>query len=114
MNRSLIVLLFLAMSSVALAAGDAHKPKVEPLLKEASVKVVRVTISPGSTLPEHTTPVHATVAAMSGEGRVTIGKKTTALPLHGAVFLPKKIPHSVINTGKTPLVLIVHHLLTTK
>ncbi len=89
-------------------------PVVLPLGEHASVKMVRITIAPGGVLPAHSTPVHATVAAMSGVGSVTIGQARHDLPHHGAVFLPKQVPHAVVNTGDTPLVILVHHLKTTR
>ncbi|MCO4761324.1 MAG: cupin domain-containing protein [Myxococcales bacterium] len=54
------------------------------------------------------------MAAMSGAGSVTIGQTRHDLPQHGAIFLPKQIPHAVFNTGETPLVVLVHHLKTTR
>lgn len=114
--QGLIVAACLSLSGAASAAEPAQPGKLAPdkLLDEPSVKVVRIVLPPGGVLPEHTTPVHATVAAMAGAGDVTIAKARHALPTHGVVFLPKGIPHAVFNTGKTPLVLLVHHLKTTK
>ena len=115
---ALTSVLALALATAVLAgpptSPDSPKPDVLGLLDEPSVKVVRITLAPHATLAEHTTPVHATVAAMAGKGDVLIAGKRTALNPHTAVFLPKAIPHAVVNTGDTPLVLLVHHLKTTR
>ncbi len=103
-----------ALAETPPAAPAAAKPKVELLLDAPSAKVVRITLAVGATLPAHKTPVHATVAALAGEGEVTIADKAQPLATHGAVFLPKEIPHAVKNTGTTELVLLVHHLKATK
>lgn len=122
MNRPALMM-WLALGFAALAflaapavAADPAAPAVKPemLLKQPEAKVVRITLAPGAVLPTHTTPVHATVAAMSGQGEVTIADKKHALPTHGVVFLPKEIPHAVTNTGAAPLVLLVHHLVHQK
>lgn len=107
-------LLTLSGSALALSPPAQPKPVVEPVLDQPSVKVVKITLAPGATLPTHTTPVHATVVAVSGTGTVVIGDKKVPLTTQGTVFLPKAIPHAVINAGATPLVLVVHHLKTTR
>lgn len=114
MRALLYAALMLSLAPTLASAGPPPGVKVEPLLDETSTKVVRITIAPKGELPAHSTPVHATVAAMAGAGEVTIGDKKHPLPTHGAVFLPKQIPHSVTNTGDAPLVLLVHHLKGTK
>lgn len=114
MIRLAICLLLAAAPALALSPPLEPKPQVELLLDEPSVKVVRITLAPGATLPAHTTPVHATVAALSGTGTVIIDKAQHPLTTHGAVFLPKGIPHAVVNAGPTPLVLLVQHLKTTR
>ena len=103
-------LIALTAPALALTPPDSPKPIVELMLDKSSTKVVKITLAPGGVLPTHTTPVHATVIALSGTGTVVIGEKKEALPEGGAVFLPKAIPHSVINAGQTPLVMVVHHL----
>lgn len=111
---ALLVIGLLAAPAAALSPPKAPAPKVEPVFANPSVKVVKITLAPGTTLPAHTTPVDATVAALQGSGVVVIDQKRQALAPHGTVFLPKAIPHAVINDGKGPLVLLVHHLLTTR
>lgn len=107
MHRLALALLLCAPTAFA----EPTKPvQAQVQLDQPAVKVVTITIAPGATLPVHTTPVHATVVAMSGSGTVSIADKTVPLPEHGVVFLPKQIPHGVQNPGKTPLVLSVHHL----
>ncbi|MGK0359656.1 MAG: quercetin dioxygenase-like cupin family protein [Bradymonadia bacterium] len=100
----------LAMTGSALALSPLMQPKpiVEPVLDQPSVKVVKITLAPGAVLPTHSTPVHATVVALSSTGTVVIGDKTHPLASSGTVFLPKVVPHCVINNGSVPLV--VHHL----
>jgi quercetin dioxygenase-like cupin family protein len=113
LGASLALAPILLTSGVALADGPAAaqaRPKVEVLIDAPSAKVVRITLAVGAILAAHTTPVHATVAALSGEGEVTIADKSQPLATHGAVFLPKEIPHAVKNTGAVELVLLVHHL----
>ena len=108
-----LILIALTTPALALTPPDSPKPVVEAVLDQPSVKVVKITLAPGAVLPTHTTPVHATVVALAGTGTVVIGDKKEPLPTLGTVFLPKAIPHSVINAGQTPLVLLVHHLKTT-
>lgn len=119
MLRNVSIAVFFAcliggISVAAVAKEKPAKPQVAKLLQQPSVKVVKITLAPGGILPEHTTPVHATVVALAGSGTVSIGPKKQPLTEHGAVFLPKGIPHAVMNPGNKPLVLMVHHLLTTK
>ncbi|MCA9548172.1 MAG: cupin domain-containing protein [Myxococcales bacterium] len=100
----------LAAPALALSPPLPPKPQVEVLLDQPTAKVVKITLVAGGVLPAHTTPVDATVVALSGEGSVVIDKAVTPLPTHGAVFLPKDIPHAVNASGAGPLVLVVHHL----
>lgn len=109
-----VSLLAMSGSAFALSVPVQPKPVVEPVLDQPSVKVVKITLAPGGVLPMHTTPVHATVVSVSGTGTVVIGEKSHPLAAHGTVFLPKAVPHSVTNTGKVPLVMVVHHLKTTR
>lgn len=106
----LIATLMSTGAAFALSPPPAPKPKAEMVLDEPSAKVVKITLAPGAPLPTHTTPVHATVVALSGSGIVVIGDKKVPIAQHGTVFLPKQVPHSVLNSGATPLVLLVHHL----
>lgn len=105
-----VLLLVGPAGALALSPPQAPKPVVEVLLDHPSTKVVQITLAPGAPLPTHTTPVDATVVALSGSGTVVIGDKKVPLARHATVFLPKRVPHAVLNTGAGPLVLLVHHL----
>src|SRR6056297_852675 len=73
------------------------------LLSKSEVEVVRVEMTPGSSLPVHSTPVEVFFFIIEGHGEVEIGEEREAVTAGALVESPKNVPHGLHNTSDSSL-----------
>lgn len=77
------------------------------LLSKSEVEVVRVELTPGSSLPVHSTPVEVFFFIIEGRGEIEIGEEREAVSAGSLVESPKNIPHGLHNTSEGSLKILV-------
>jgi quercetin dioxygenase-like cupin family protein len=94
--------------SSAAAEGKAIEPRV--VADTPHVKSVVITMRKGATLAEHSSPHAVVIQALSGQGKLRLGKKLEKLAPTQMLLLDPGVKHEVIADKGTDLVLLVHHL----
>jgi len=95
------------------AAGKGRNPSLPaPYMQvadDAAVRAFEMTAPPGGTVPEHTHGDHVIVSLTDATAEVTdkTGKKETLTFKKNTAMVAGPATHSAVNTGKTPLHLIV-------
>ncbi|MEZ4265800.1 MAG: AraC family ligand binding domain-containing protein [Myxococcota bacterium] len=93
------------------AVSDSDKPLEAKVVVDApAAKIATVVLRKGTLMPEHHSPVAATIVALSGSGTVVSGTQRLRIDAGHAVLLAPGAPHSVEPDPGTDLVLLVHHL----
>lgn len=89
----------------------SDKPKEARVVADApAVKIATIVLRSGTVLAEHSSPVAATIVALSGSGVVVVGTERLRVDAAHAVLLAPGAPHAVEPDAGTDLVLLVHHL----
>jgi quercetin dioxygenase-like cupin family protein len=84
-----------------------HGVEVKKLFESEHVQVMHVTLKPGEELKRHVTPVDAFVYVLKGKGIVEVGEEKEEVKKDELVYLPKDIPHKVINSGNITMRFLV-------
>lgn len=98
------------------AAGTARRPSLPAPYKQVSendhAAQFEVTVPPGGNVPQHTHGNHVLVALTGGTAEVTSqdGSKQTMEFAKDSATYGTGVTHSAVNTGKTPLQLVVVEL----
>ena len=90
--------------------GNGDNVEVKPLLDTPFVKLVSITLRKGTVLAKHSTKDAITLQAVSGSGKVRVGKNTDTLSAGRVVLVAPGAEHEVTPDGKQDLVLLVHFL----
>jgi len=69
--------------------------------------VVRIELSPGSSLPVHTTPVDIFFYIIEGRGEIEVGRDREPVKAGSIVESPRDIPHGLHNTSEAPFKVLV-------
>ncbi len=88
-------------------AYEKNAVTAKKLLSKPEVEAVRVELTPGSSLPVHSTPVEVFFFIIEGHGEVEIGEEREALTSGALVESPKNIPHGLHNTSDSALKILV-------
>ncbi len=75
------------------------------LLKDDSVKVVLFGFAAGQGLSKHTAPVPVIIQFLQGEAEVTFADKQVTARANTLIHLPAKVPHSIVATTDTRMML---------
>jgi quercetin dioxygenase-like cupin family protein len=78
------------------------------LINRDGLKVIRLCLNQGETLPEHATNADVVVTVLNGEGTFTIEGVPQAIKSGDVLDLKPNVPHAVI--AKEALELIVVHM----
>lgn len=84
-----------------------HEVEVKRLFESGHVQVMHVTLKPGEELKRHVTPVDALIYVLKGKGIVEVGGGREEIKKDELVYLPKDIPHRVINSGNITMRFLV-------
>jgi quercetin dioxygenase-like cupin family protein len=89
-------------------APDMYKKDFE----NDRVRVMTVTFAPGQSIPEHSHPDHFAYVLQTGTLKITkpTGEVTEVTPKVGDVIWSPAETHSAVNTGSTPVKLLVVEL----
>lgn len=98
-------------ASAALAADplDVAPDMYKKLFENEKVRVMEVQFAPGQAIPEHSHPDHFVYVLQPGQLRISKpdGSATDADLQPGAVVWMSAETHSAVNTGATPVDLLV-------
>ncbi|ALM74973.1 cupin domain-containing protein [Thermococcus barophilus] len=86
---------------------NPHGVDVKKLIGMENVQILHVTLKPGEGLKKHATPVDAFLYVIKGKGMVEVGDEKEEVRKATLVYLPKKVPHSVENTGSLEMKFLV-------
>jgi quercetin dioxygenase-like cupin family protein len=86
---------------------NAENPK-KLLINRKGLKVVRLTLAAGGSIPEHSTNADLVVVTVKGEGIFYINKKPTPIKQGEVIELAPNILHAI--DAKSDLELIVTHM----
>ncbi len=64
-------------------------------------------MEPGKDISSHVDPMEEIYMVLSGTGMMRVGDEEREVVAGDATWLPKGLPHSLVNTGKEDLVILV-------
>ncbi len=89
------------------AKPNPHGADARSLYDSENGQIAHITLDPDQSLLKHITPVDAAVYILEGDAVVEVGDENASAKKDTLIELPKEIPHSVRNSGKTPLRFLV-------
>ncbi|MBO8174866.1 MAG: cupin domain-containing protein [Thermococcus sp.] len=86
---------------------NPHGVDVRKLISMDNAQIFHITLKPGEELKRHTTPVDAFLYIIKGKGVVEVGEEKEEVKKATLVYLPKEVPHRVVNTGSLEMRFLV-------
>lgn len=91
-----------------LYATGKHRGAFVPLHATRSSQAAMMTLAPGKSTQESSSNEHAWAEqwlyVVAGTGSARVGKRTVALKAGSLLFIEKREPHKITNTGRKQLV----------
>ena len=82
------------------------KPKFEPIFSADGLKVVRLTVPVGGTVPEHHANVDVVISVVRGTGSVVVEQKERRIRQGDVIVLPPRATHSVMADEELELIVV--------
>ena len=86
---------------------NPHGVDVRKLISVDNAEIFLITLKPGEGLKRHTTPVDAFLYVIKGRGIVEVGEEKEEVRKATLVYLPKEVPHRVMNTGSLEMKFLI-------
>lgn len=96
------------------SAGAGEPREVSVLVDQPTLKLATIVLRGGTVLPAHQTEVPVTIVVLQGSGTLIVGAERTRLDATHAAVLAPNVSHAVEPDAGTDLILLVHHLGSSK
>lgn len=97
----------------AAVINTPHGSEIRPLIDRTTSEVERCSLAeeilpPGATVGRHHhLETEEIYYILSGGGRMTVGDETRDVAAGDAVFIPRRHPHTLENTGAEPMTILL-------
>lgn len=96
------------------SAGAGEPREVSVLVDQPTLKLATIVLRGGTVLPAHQTEVPVTIVVLQGSGTLVVGAERTRVDATHAAVLAPNVSHAVEPDAGTDLILLVHHLGSSK